>query len=81
VSEALIVVSDPHQRVVGAKSKTPEAANNLLKILRVLLNYAVSIDTIASNPPIGVKLSQTSVERSFGEPREKPRKESRQEPW
>jgi integrase len=41
--------------IIGAKADTPEAANNLLKVLRVLLDYAVSIDMIASNPGIGVK--------------------------
>jgi integrase len=41
--------------IIGAKAETPEAANNLLKVLRVLLDYAVSIDMIVSNPAIGVK--------------------------
>jgi integrase len=39
----------------GAKDETPHAANNLLKVLRVLLGYAVSIDMIDSNPAISVK--------------------------
>jgi hypothetical protein len=41
--------------IIGAKAETPEAANNLLKVLRVLLDYAVSIDMLTSNPAIGVK--------------------------
>jgi integrase len=41
--------------IIGAKANTPEAANNLLKVLRVLLNHAVEIGMIASNPAIGVK--------------------------
>jgi integrase len=41
--------------IIGAKADTPESANNLLKALRVLLDYAVSIDMIASNPAVGVK--------------------------
>jgi integrase len=41
--------------LIGAKAATPDAANNLLKVLKVLLNYAVSIEMIASNPAIGVK--------------------------
>jgi len=41
--------------IIGAKASTPEAANNLLKVLRKLLNHAVAIDMIASNPAIGVK--------------------------
>jgi integrase len=44
------------KEIIGAKSHIPEAANNLLRILRVLLNYAVSIDMIEANPSIGVKL-------------------------
>ena len=43
------------KEIIGAKAETPAAANNLLKVLRLLLNYAVSIDMIASNPAIGVK--------------------------
>jgi len=41
--------------IIGAKAGTPEAANNLLKVLRVLLNHAVEIGMIATNPAIGVK--------------------------
>ena len=41
--------------IIGAKADTPEAANNLLKVLRLLLNYAVRIDMIAANPTTGVK--------------------------
>jgi integrase len=41
--------------IIGAKASTPEAANNLLKVLRVILNHAVEIGMIASNPAIGVK--------------------------
>jgi integrase len=46
--------------LIGAKSETPHAANNLLKVLRVLLGYAVSIDLIDSNPAIGVKKYKAS---------------------
>jgi hypothetical protein len=41
--------------VIGAKANTPEAANNLLKVLRVVLNHAVSERMIASNPALGIK--------------------------
>ena len=41
--------------IIGAKANTPEAANNLLKVLRVLLNYGVEIGMLASNPAIGIK--------------------------
>jgi integrase len=41
--------------IIGAKASTPEAANSLLKALRMLLNYAVSIDMVQVNPALGVK--------------------------
>lgn len=41
--------------VIGSKVNTPEAANNLLKTLRVLLNYGVAIGMAMSNPSAGVK--------------------------
>ena len=41
--------------IIGAKADTPEAANSLLKVLRVILNYAVEDGMIANNPAIGVK--------------------------
>jgi integrase len=43
------------QQIIGDKAKTPEAANNLLKVLRVLLAYAVTLDMIESNPAASVK--------------------------
>jgi integrase len=41
--------------IIGAKAATPEAANNLLKVLRVLLDYAVGQEMIDGNPAVGVK--------------------------
>jgi hypothetical protein len=41
--------------IIGAKSNTPEAANSLLKTLRLLLNYAVDQELIESNPAVGVR--------------------------
>ena len=41
--------------IIGAKADTPEGANNLLKALRVLLNYAVSIDMVQVNPAASVR--------------------------
>jgi integrase len=41
--------------IFDGRANTPTAANSLLKVLRLLLNYAVSIDMIAANPAIGVK--------------------------
>jgi integrase len=41
--------------IISAKRATPDAANSLLAVLRVLLGYAVDIGLIASNPTIGLK--------------------------
>jgi integrase len=43
------------RHIIGAKANTPEAANNLLKVLRVVLDYAVSEGMTASNPAIHVR--------------------------
>jgi integrase len=43
------------KQLIAAKADTPEAANNLLKVLRVLLAHAVDVDMIASNPAIDVQ--------------------------
>jgi integrase len=48
--------------IVDGRATTPAAANSLLKVLRLLLNYAVSIDLIAANPAIGVKLYRVRSE-------------------
>ena len=46
----------PHiKAIIGAKASTPEAANNLLKVLRALLAYAVDLEMIASNPAATIK--------------------------
>ena len=44
------------KNIIGAKADTPEAANNLLKVLRVLLAFAIEQGMLESNPAIGVKL-------------------------
>src|SRR5262245_2738629 len=36
--------------IIGAKADTPEAANNLLKVLRLLLAYALDQGMINTNP-------------------------------
>ena len=41
--------------IIGAKAETPEAANHLLKVLRIMLAYAVDQGMIANNPAAGVK--------------------------
>ena len=43
------------RNIIAAKADAPESANNLLKALRVVLNYAVSQDLIPANPSLGVK--------------------------
>jgi integrase len=40
---------------VGAKSAHPSAANNLLKVLKLLLNYAISYEMLTVSPALGVK--------------------------
>ncbi len=42
-------------QIIGEKADTPEAANNLLKVLRVMLDHAVDLGLIANNPAIGIK--------------------------
>jgi len=41
--------------VIGAKADKPEAANHLLKTLRIVLNYAVDQGMLTSNPATGIK--------------------------
>jgi integrase len=41
--------------LVEAKGDTPQAANVLLKTLRLMLNYAVLVGMIGNNPAIGVR--------------------------
>jgi integrase len=41
--------------IVGAKASTPEQANTVLKVLRLLLNFGISIDMLQTNPASGVK--------------------------
>jgi integrase len=43
------------KEIIGAMADTPEAANNLLKVLRVMLEYVVDQGMIASNPATGVQ--------------------------
>jgi integrase len=43
------------KQIMAAKADTPEAANNLIKILRVMLNYAIEIGMIESNPATDIK--------------------------
>jgi len=41
--------------IIGDRADTPMAANNLLKCLRYLLDHAVALEMIETNPAIGVK--------------------------
>jgi integrase len=47
------------KEIIGAKATTPEAANALLKVLRVMLGFAVDMEMINQNPAIGVKRYKT----------------------
>jgi integrase len=55
--------------IIGAKAETPEAANHLLKVLRIMLSYAVDQGMIAANPASGVKkyMSQGDGHHSWSE--------------
>lgn len=41
--------------IIGSMAETPEAANNLLKVLRSIIGYALSIDMVEANPAAAVK--------------------------
>jgi integrase len=43
------------KNMIGAKADTPEAANNLLKLLRLLLAFAIEQGMVVSNQAVGVK--------------------------
>jgi integrase len=43
------------QQIMADKATTPEAATNLIKLLRVMLNYGVDLGMIDSNPATGIK--------------------------
>lgn len=48
--------------LLSKSSDRPEAANNLLKRLRLLLNYAIDLGMIANNPMQGIKGFKSSAE-------------------
>lgn len=48
------------EAIVTAKAKTPDAANNLLKVLRTLFDHALAINMIEHNPALGVKRFKTA---------------------
>jgi len=43
------------KQILGLRAETPEAANNLLKILRVVLDHAVDMDMIEANPAVDIR--------------------------
>src|SRR5204862_6686107 len=47
-------------RIITAKANTPEAANNLRKVLRHLLEHAITINMIKANPAARVKKLKTT---------------------
>jgi len=51
--------------IIEAKAERPEAANHLLKVLRVMLAYAVSQDMIAVNSAVGVKKYRSRNDDGF----------------
>jgi integrase len=50
--------------IIAAMAKTPEAANNLLKVLRVVLDFAVDGKWIAANPSLRVKRYRPKPKRA-----------------
>lgn len=53
----------------GDRTATPESANNLLKVLRLLLAYAVDPGMIPHNPGIGVKSTRARARASTHGPK------------
>lgn len=43
------------RKIIASKADTPNAANNLLNILRMLMRHAIEEDWIVSDPTIGVR--------------------------
>lgn len=43
------------KEIIGKKAATPAAANNLLRMLRTLLNFAVEVGMRPDNPALGVR--------------------------
>ena len=41
--------------LMGSRASTPMAANNLMRVIRYLLDHAVALDMIAANPAIGIR--------------------------
>jgi hypothetical protein len=50
------------KKILGAKAATPESSNHLLKILRAILDYAVDLGWIASNPAAAIKKIKTQTD-------------------
>jgi integrase len=49
-------------KIMGDRSNTPMAANNLMKVLRYLLEHAVALGMIAINPTIGIRKYRSKSE-------------------
>jgi site-specific recombinase XerC len=47
------------EQIIAAKAKTPDAANNLRKILRHLMEHAIALGMIEHNPVVGTKRLKT----------------------
>jgi hypothetical protein len=45
--------------IIASKAKTPDAANNLRKILRHLFEHAIALGMVEHNPVVGVKRLKT----------------------
>ena len=49
-------------KLMGDRSNTPMAANNLMKVLRYLLDHAIALNMIASNPATGIRKYRNTSE-------------------
>lgn len=48
------------RRIIGAKSETPSAANNLLRMIRMLMKHALDMEMIRNDPTRGVRPMKTN---------------------
>jgi integrase len=56
------------EKIIGSMVDTPAAANNLLKKVRALMNYALTNREIAANPTWGIKKFKEGTYHTWTEP-------------
>jgi integrase len=55
------------ERIIGSMEHTPAAANNLLKKIRALMNFALTTEEIAINPTWGIKKFKEGTHHTWTE--------------